>query len=105
METMRIGGVGCISATGNSNPKRIVQLYENVNTPEAKPLQRSVSDIRATFQSRPMIPALKAIVSRAYEDPQWEQVRPPLVKLPNDEADFLVLELEGHSFSPRRIFS
>lgn len=105
LETMRIGGVGCISATGNSNPKGIVHLYENVNTPEAESLQESVSAIRATFQSRPMIPALKAVVSRAYDDPQWTQVRPPLVELPRDEFDDLVLELKGHRFSPRRMFT
>jgi 4-hydroxy-tetrahydrodipicolinate synthase len=105
LETMRIGGVGCISATGNSNPKGISHLYQNVNTPEAESLQESVNSIRATFQSRPMIPALKAVVSQAYQDPQWMQVRPPLVQLPKNEVGALVQELDGHAFSPSQVFA
>jgi len=100
LETMRIGGVGCISATGNANPNEISRLYRNVDTPEAESLQQSVSAIRAVFQKRPVIPALKAIVSQAYEDPQWTKARPPLVELSNAETESLVAELESHNYRP-----
>ena len=102
---MKIGGVGCISATGNVNPKEIISLYHNVDTPDAEQLQTRVSKIRSIVQSRPMIPALKAIISQAYEDPAWAHVKPPLTELPKPEAKGLLEELAGNAFSVDQLFA
>ena len=99
LETMKIGGVGCISATGNVNPKEIIELYHNVDTPEAEQLQKRVSKIRSIVQSRPMIPALKAIIAQAYEDPKWFHVKAPLTELPQPVAKELLEELAENAFS------
>lgn len=98
LETMKIGGVGCISATGNVNPQEIISLYHNVDTPEAEQLQKRVSKIRSIVQSRPMIPALKAIISQTYEDPEWFHVKPPLTELPKSVAKELLEELGENAF-------
>jgi 4-hydroxy-tetrahydrodipicolinate synthase len=105
LETIKIGGVGCISATGNANVKEIIHLYQNVGTPRAEKLQILVSNIRAVIQKRPMIPALKAILSRAYEDPEWCRVRAPLVELPSADADALLEQLERHGFFADQLFA
>lgn len=105
LKTIRIGGVGCISATGNINPQGISNLYENVDTAEAEELQKSISKVRAAVQKRPMIPALKAIISRAYDDSGWNRIRPPLVKLPADEVEGLLAELEECGFSSDQLFA
>jgi 4-hydroxy-tetrahydrodipicolinate synthase len=104
LETMKIGGVGCISATGNVNAKEIIHLYNSVGTPRAEKLQNLVSDIRAVIQKRPLIPALKAIISRTYDDPGWANVRPPLVELSEEDTDVLIEQLERHEFFADQIF-
>jgi hypothetical protein len=38
----------------------------------------------------PVIPALKEIVARRWDDPAWRTVRPPLVGLPADVCDRLI---------------
>ncbi len=101
---MRIGGVGCISATGNANPKGIAHLYQNVDTSEAESLQSEISAVRATFQKRPMIPALKAVVAQAYDDSQWTRVRPPLVELQKAETESLLSDLKTIGFHASELF-
>lgn len=105
LETIKIGGVGCISATGNVNTKEIIHLYQNVGTMRAEKLQGLVSEIRSIVQKRPIIPALKAIVAKSYEDADWIRVRPPLVQLPDSDADALLEDLEAHGFYPEQMFT
>jgi 4-hydroxy-tetrahydrodipicolinate synthase len=104
LETMKIGGVGCISATGNVNAKEIIKLYNNVDTLRAEKLQMLVSEIRTVVQKHPVIPALKAIISRTYNDPGWSKVRAPLVELPSADADALLEQLERHEFFADQLF-
>ena len=105
LETMRIGGVGCISATGNINAREIINLYNNVGEPKAEKLQKLVSGIRAIVQQQPVIPALKAIISRAYDNPDWLAVRPPLVELPIVDADALIEDLNAHEYFAEQLFA
>jgi 4-hydroxy-tetrahydrodipicolinate synthase len=104
LETMKIGGVGCISATGNVNTKEIIHLYNSIDTPRAEKLQALLTDIRAVIQKRPMIPALKAIIARTYDDPGWSKVRPPLVELSEEDTDVLIEQLERHDFFADQLF-
>ena len=105
LDTMRAGGMGCISATGNAIPKGILNLYDNMDTDDAENLQKSASAIRAVFQARPMIPSLKATISLFYADPQWLSVRPPLLPFPEGDADKLLSDLADRDFDPSSILS
>ena len=105
LDTMRAGGMGCISATGNANPKGILNLYNNMDTDNAENLQKSASAIRAVFQARPMIPSLKTTISLFYADPQWLSVRPPLLPFPEGDADKLLSDLADRDFDPSSILS
>jgi len=103
LDTMRIGGVGCISATGNANPRGIIELCRNVDAANAEELQEGISAIRAVFQARPMIPALKAVIARCYSDPLWLNVRPPLQRITKDKTEILLSELAAQDFLPESI--
>ncbi len=96
---LRHGGAGCISATANVNPAAIRALHDNWQTPDAAARQADLDRVRAAFQRRPMIPALKAMTARLAGDPDWRRVRPPLVELDRDDELALAAELEGLGFA------
>lgn len=97
--TLRAGGVGCITATGNVNPGPIVRLYETWTDESADDQQSALNDIRNSFQQYPMIPALKGAIAHFAEDPVWSHVRPPLVSLTPDQQNGLIRTLKQHGFS------
>ena len=84
-----LGGVGCITASGNINPSRIRALINVLGTPEADELQKSVAMVRAIFGGYPLIPAVKATLADAMNQPQMAKLRPPLDELP--QADLVRL--------------
>lgn len=81
LDTLRAGGAGCITATGNVNAGPIVELYRGWREAGADDRQRALNQTRAIFQSYPMIAAMKATIATRRQDPSWALVRPPLVEL------------------------
>jgi 4-hydroxy-tetrahydrodipicolinate synthase len=98
LDSMRHGGVGCISATANVNPAAIHHVFENYREPDAGRMQTEVTATRAVVQKYPVIPALKAIVARAFADDEWATVRPPLVELTASQRESLAADLDSHGF-------
>ena len=98
LETLRRGGVGCITATANVNPAAIDRLYREWRSPEAESLQSRLNAVRNAFEKRPAIPALKAVVAHYAKDPAWRAVRPPLLELGAGETAPLVDELRETGF-------
>ena len=90
---MRQGGAGCISATANVNAGAIDRLYRAWRLPEAETLQAQVDAMRGAAEKVPLIPGLKAIVAHHSGDPEWLQVRPPLVALARAQGDALLADL------------
>jgi 4-hydroxy-tetrahydrodipicolinate synthase len=99
LANMRHGGVGCISATANVNPAAIHRVFENWRAPDADAMQEAITATRLVIHKYPMIPALKAIVARAFADPEWVIVRPPLVELSPAQRDSLAADLDAHGFT------
>ncbi len=99
LATLRGGGVGCITATGNVNPAGIKHVAENWQTPQADELQAGITLVRKTIQAYPLIPACKRIVAHFHDDASWAQVRPPLDGLGDEQAKTLLSELEAEYFS------
>ncbi len=81
LATLRGGGAGCITATGNVNPAPIAQLAHRWQDADAQAQQAALDAVRAALQAYPMIAALKATIARHAADPQWATLRPPLVEL------------------------
>lgn len=98
LDTMRHGGVGCISATCNINPGAIARLHAGWRQPDADRLQAECNALRAVVAKYPMIPALKATVARFTGDADWARVRPPLVDLSSENAVRLQQDLNELGF-------
>ena len=99
LATLRAGGVGCITATGNVNPGPIENLYKTWKNDDADKQQAALDAVRNTFQAYPMIPAMKAAVAHYGGDPDWALVRPPLTRLPEADRKKLIAQLDSQGFS------
>jgi 4-hydroxy-tetrahydrodipicolinate synthase len=99
LANMRAGGVGCISATANTNPGAIDRLFRTWQAADADQQQAALNVVRSIFSSFPMIPALKAAVAHYGDDPQWTTVRPPWVELKADQIAQLVAKLDAVGFT------
>ncbi len=98
LQTLRGGGAGCITATGNVNPAPIVELFRRWREPDADQRQARLDATRAAFQRLPMIPAMKAAIAWKSNDRQWAAVRPPLVELDAAQTAGLRQELDTLGF-------
>ena len=100
LDTLRNGGAGCITASGNANPAGIRKVYSawQADSATADTLQSRISEIRTTLQSYPMIPALKAMTAEFTGQPNWAITRPPLMPLSNKQATALLSDLDKISF-------
>src|SRR5947208_1654487 len=102
LATLRGGGAGCITATGNVNPAPIARLAREWGAWEisdADRRQAALDALRAAFQQFPMIPALKAAIAHYGADPGWVTVRPPLVELDDAQRRTLTRTLDNMRFS------
>ena len=99
LDTLRGGGVGCITATGNVNAGGIKELFENWRGPDAEALQEQVTEIRQAVESYPLIAAVKWIVAHVFRDPAWRRLRPPLGTLDEQQGKALIAQLSKIDFS------
>ena len=98
LRTLRAGGVGCISATANVNPKAISSLAAHWQDSDADARQASLDQVRGVFQKRPMIAAMKAAIAHFSGDAQWSAVRPPLVALHQEQKNSLIAAMASIGF-------
>jgi 4-hydroxy-tetrahydrodipicolinate synthase len=98
LATLRGGGAGCITATGNVNPGPIVELYRHWQEADADARQAKLDATRAAFQQFPMIAAMKAAIAWQTGTAAWGVVRPPLVDLDRDQQAALQAALERIDF-------
>ena len=98
LDNMRHGGAGCITATGNVNPAAIDKVWRNWQSAEADKLQAGITATRMAVQKVPMIPALKAIVAKFSDDPEWSTVRSPLVENTQAQLEGLFADLKALNF-------
>ena len=99
LQTLRNGGVGCISATANVNPAPIARLHAQWQSEDADLQQERLDEIRGTFARYPMIPALKTAIAHYGGDAAWATVRPPLVELSDDQRTALLQDLDRAGFA------
>ena len=99
MRTLRAGGVGCISATANVNPKAIAELTTHWRESNADERQADLDKLRAIFAQYQMIAGMKTAVAHFSKDPEWLRVRPPLMQLTADQQAKLLSELQKANFS------
>jgi 4-hydroxy-tetrahydrodipicolinate synthase len=96
---LREGGPGCITATANVNPTKIVQLYKTWRNADADAQQKALDTTRAAFAQFPMIPAMKAAIAWKTGRKDWAVVRPPLVDLDAQQQQALQAALDAAGFT------
>lgn len=101
LDALRHGGAGCITASGNINPAGIRLVYEHWRggTADVDAIQKSITSIRDVLERFTMIPALKSVCARHYDDDNWSTVRPPLTALAVAEKTSLDRQLDTLGFS------
>jgi 4-hydroxy-tetrahydrodipicolinate synthase len=98
LATLRGGGAGCITATGNVNPGPIVALHKHWRENDADARQAGLDATRGVFQQFPMIPAMKAAIAWKSGNDAWCAVRPPLVELDREQRRALESALQRVGF-------
>ena len=98
LSTLRGGGAGCITATGNVNPSPMVALYKSWEGAQADEQQAKLDIARAAFQKYSMIPAMKAAIAKYGKKDSWKTVRPPLMGLTAEQENALLDSLEAIDF-------
>ncbi|MFT5390729.1 MAG: 4-hydroxy-tetrahydrodipicolinate synthase [Gammaproteobacteria bacterium] len=93
LDTLRGGGAGCITATGNVNARRIRNVFDKWETSQADDLQAEITAMRLLVQSKPMIPMLKHLVATSRADAGWTAVRPPFTDLAQADARTVIDQL------------
>ena len=96
LETLRNGGEGCISATVNVTSRlarQVYDAYESGRSDEAQALQERLSALRASIETYPMIPALKALMADLTGERAWRNLRPPLSCLTQEQEKKLLAEV------------
>ena len=99
MRALRAGGVGCISATANVNPKAIADLAAHWRESNADALQANLDQVRGIFAKYQMIAGMKTAVAHYTKDSEWLRVRPPLMQLSPEQQAQLLSELKAINFS------
>ena len=84
LEYLRAGGAGCISATTNLTAGLASAVRDHHHSPEAELRQRQLSAVREVFERYPVIGALKGLLALQTGEPEWENLRLPLLKLDAD---------------------
>ncbi|HLU00208.1 MAG TPA: dihydrodipicolinate synthase family protein [Burkholderiaceae bacterium] len=95
LATLRHGGAGCITATGNVNAAEISQLAQTWQNEDADQQQERLNVVRGIFAKYPMIPAMKAAIAAETGDDGWFTVRPPLVNMSPEQTSSLMQELRA----------
>jgi len=99
LRALRAGGVGCISATANVNPRAIAELAAHWKESDADQRQADLDQVRSIFAQYQMIAGMKTAVAHYSKDSEWLRVRPPLMQLSADQQAKLLSELEEIHFS------
>ena len=89
------GGAGTICGLANVVPDLLRRLCDAVPGQDAAGLQNAVTALAFTFDSLPVIPALKAMTAAATGDPDWVRVRPPLTALRRQDIEALATALRA----------
>ena len=102
IESIRLGGLGCISATANFNSEniaRVISLCHEKKWGEAERLHEDVKKVRHLFQDYSAIPAQKSMLAIKYDDPRWRNIRPPLNQISEDNEKQLMIKLRKFGFN------
>jgi len=100
LKTLKAGGAGCISASGNLQPAALRQLFDGWRSPTSARLHWAASRVREILTSQPLIPAVKGVLAAVTGRPSWARLRPPLEPLPEKTIEGLKETLVSAGWTP-----
>lgn len=77
---LRLGGVGCISATVNISAPYAGKTYKNWKESDADKNQTHLTRLRNAFNGMAAIPVMKAYLEQSFGDTGWSNTRPPFLQ-------------------------
>jgi 4-hydroxy-tetrahydrodipicolinate synthase len=92
LEAMARGAAGAITVSANINATAIAGLCADWQGRDAEHRQSRVNELRKAIQGPQQIPRIKAILAAQTGNPDWLNVRPPLVPLTEAERTRLLAE-------------
>jgi 4-hydroxy-tetrahydrodipicolinate synthase len=95
LDILKLGGAGCITAAANMTSSVNAAVVAHWNEPAGVEAQRLLSALRKALTTAPTIPALRALVARAENDPAWLRLRPPHMPLSPDVAQKFLATWDG----------
>lgn len=96
MDSLALGGLGCISATANTNGAAIAEVIRSERSGahgEAARHHAQVARVRRLFDEYPLIASQKWLLAHRTGDSRWANVRPPLTKLSDQAGEVLKARL------------
>ena len=96
---MRLGGVGCISATVNVNAPYAGETYKHWQDADADARQAHLTQLRQAFAGLPAIPTMKAYFAQTWGDASWANVRPPFQMASADDLATASTRLAAADFA------
>lgn len=102
LDTLRAGGAGCITATGNVTAhlcQRVYAAYSSGDQKAADAAQAEATAVRLMLQAHGAVPALKEIMADHTGNPAWRNMRPPMLPLSAEKATALRTDMENAGFS------
>jgi 4-hydroxy-tetrahydrodipicolinate synthase len=103
VDAMQLGARGTISATCNVNAAKIAELCRDWQGGDAARKQEQANRVRGVVAKYPMIPALKALVGRVFDDSEWGRMRPPLTELTADQRQALFADIDAVTAEPQSV--
>lgn len=100
LDTLKVGGVGTITATGNCTSMTCGAVYAawKAGAPDAAGLQEQLTAQRLALQAYPAAAGLKELLARASGKPAWRNVRAPFLPLQAERAEQLVADMNKVDF-------
>ena len=97
LDTLNIGGAGCISASVNLTSIECQKVFQAWNMQEkdsAKEAQKKLSKLRKILEIHPFIPGLKGLFYNHTNLDTWKNMLPPFFPLLSNQIDSLELKLK-----------
>jgi 4-hydroxy-tetrahydrodipicolinate synthase len=92
LEALVAGAAGCISASANVNAAAIARLIDARQGSAAESQQEALRATRKALEARGMIPSLKTVLARRYDEAAWLNLRPPLMMIDADARAALMAD-------------
>lgn len=82
---LRVGGAGCITATGNINPAGARAVWDawHADGDDVDSLQATCTAVREAIEAHSLVTIQKAWLAQQRSDPDWMHIRPPMEAVPD----------------------